>query len=248
MNRAELDMRNPFYFGCMMVKQGHADGMVAGVTVNYPDVLRPALQTIGPKPGKRLVAGMYMLQYNEQYYFMADCAVNVSPTAEDLAEMAIMAAEQVRKLQFEPRIAMLSFSNFGSVKSPEVTKVTQAVEIVKKSHPDLNIDGPFQADVALDQEMINQYFPFSTLKNPNLLIFPNLDAGNIALKLLRKLSQVHDVGPIIFGLDKPIHLLTRDSEVTNIVNIAAIACVDAQIQEQGVQELPLSAKKYIFTL
>lgn len=227
-SRAENDMRNYFYFGAMMVQQGHADGMVAGVTVNYPEVLRPALQIIGPRSGGRLAAGMYLLQHKNQLYFLTDCAVNVHPSAEDLAEIAIMTADQVKLMQFEPRVAMLSFSNFGSVRTPETTKVAKAVEIINRLRPDIMADGPIQADVALDMDLLQTHFPFSKLqKRPNVLVFPNLDAGNIGMKLLRKLSSAHTIGPIVMGLAKPIHLVTRDTEVNNIVNITAIAGVDA---------------------
>ncbi len=228
---AENDMRNHFYFGAMMVQQGHADGMVAGITVNYPEVLRPALRICGTRPGGKLVAGMYLIQYQHQMYFLSDCAVNITPTAEDLAEIAIMTADQVQRMQFEPRIAMLSFSNFGSVRTPETEKVAQAVEIVNRLRPDLMCDGPIQADTALDMELLHEHFPFTRLsKRPNVLIFPNLDSANISMKLLRKLSTAQNIGPIIVGLDKPIHLVTRDTELNNIVNITAIACVDAQVR------------------
>lgn len=228
---AENDIRNYFYFGSMMVKQGYADGMVAGATVNYPEVLRPALRIIGTRPGGKLVAGMYLIQYQNQMYFLSDCAVNITPSAEDLAEIAIMTADQVQRMQFVPRIAMLSFSNFGSVRAPETEKVQKAVEIVNRLRPDLMCDGPIQADTALDQEQIQSHFPFSKLqKQPNVLIFPNLDAANIGMKLLRKLSTAQNIGPIVVGLDKPIHLITRDTEMNNILNITAIAGVDAQVK------------------
>jgi len=228
---AENDIRNYFYFGSMMVKQGYADGMVAGVSVNYPEVLRPALRIIGTRPGGKLVAGMYLIQYQNQLYFLSDCAVNITPTAEDLAEIAIMTADQVQRMQFVPRIAMLSFSNFGSVRAPETEKVRKAVEIVNHLRPDLMCDGPVQADTALDQEMLQSHFPFTKLqKQPNVLIFPNLDSANIGMKLLQKLSSAQNIGPIIVGLDKPVHLVTRDTELNNILNITAIAGVDAQVK------------------
>jgi malate dehydrogenase (oxaloacetate-decarboxylating)(NADP+) len=229
MTSAENDLRNYFYFGAMMVKQGLADGMVAGTTVNYPEVLRPALKTIGIRHGGKRVAGLYVLQHQHQLYFLSDCAVNINPSAEELAEIAILTANQVERMQFEPRIAMLSFSNFGSVRTPETEKVARAVAIINQQRPDLMVDGPIQADTALDMDMLHTHFPFSKLsKQPNVLIFPNLDAANISMKLLRKLSAAQNIGPIIMGLDKPIHLVTRDTEMNNIVNITAIACVDAQ--------------------
>jgi malate dehydrogenase (oxaloacetate-decarboxylating)(NADP+) len=228
---AENDLRNHFYFGAMMVQQGYADGMVAGSTVNYPEVLRPALRVVGTRQGGNLVAGMYLIQYQHQLYFLSDCAVNITPNAEELAEIAIMTADQVQKMQFEPRIAMLSFSNFGSVRAPETDKVAEAVQIISRLRPDIMADGPIQADTALDMDLLQEHFPFTKLKKrPNVLIFPNLDSANIGMKLLRKLSTAQNIGPIMVGLDKPIHLVTRDTELNNIVNITAIACVDAQVR------------------
>ena len=229
LSRAQLDLRNYFYFGSMLVKEGLADGLVAGISVNYPEVLRPALQTIGPRKGGRLVAGMYLIQQQNDQFFFADCAVNVNPNAEDLAEIAIMTAAELEKWHIEPRIAMLSFSNFGSVQVAETIKVQQAVERARSLRPDLMIDGPMQPDVALDPGFIGEYFPFAELKGkPNLLIFPTLDAGNISLRLVQKFGSGNYIGPVLVGFAKPIHLLTRHMDVNNIVNLASIACVDAQ--------------------
>lgn len=228
-NRAELDLRNYIYFAAMMLKEGHADAMMAGLSVSYPEVVTPAMQIIGPKAGGRLIAGMYMVEQANQLYFLADCIVNPNPGAEDLAEIALMAADEVEKMQMEARIAMLSYSNFGSIRLPETEKVAQAVDIVAEKRPGLMIDGPMQADVALDQDFRREYFPFSKLtQRPNILIFPNLDAGNTSLKMIRKLSNANYIGPILIGLDKPLHLLIRGTEVGNIINLATIACVDAQ--------------------
>ena len=223
----------------MMVHQGHADGMVAGVGVSYPEVLTPAIQVIGPREGGRLIAGLYMLEHNHRLYFFADCTVNVNPTAEDLAEIALMAADQLERLQLEPSIAMLSFSNFGSVLVPESEKVARAVELARRQRPSLMIDGPMQADVALDLDFLKENFPFANLnKRPNLLVFPNLDAGNTSLKLVRKLIKAHYIGPILIGLKKPIHLLARGVEVNMIANMTAIASVDAQqVEERMKKEL-----------
>ena len=232
--QARAELRNPFTFGTMMVKQGDADGMVGGVSVNYPEVLRPALEVIGPRKGGRLVGGMYMLLHEHQLYCLADCAVNVNPNAEDLAEIALMAASELDRLQLTPRIAMLSFANFGSVRAPESEKVSEAVRIIKEQRPYLVVDGPVQADVALDSKMMQEHFPFSELHSqPNLLVFPNLDAGNISLKLLQKFSNAHSMGPIMMGMDKPVHLVVRGSDVGSIVSLAAIACVDAQNVAKG---------------
>ena len=231
---AEISMRNNFYFATMMVHMGHADGMVAGETVSYPEVLRPALKIIGPKPDHNLVAGMYMLQHERRNYFFADAAVNINPTADELALITVMAAEEMERLHMEPRVAMLSFSSFGTVRAPETEKINRAVELVRQMKPGMPVDGPIQPDLALDQEAISKIYPFADLRRrPNLLIFPNLDAGNISLRLLRSLSQDKSIGPLIIGLNKPIHLLPRGTEVNNIVNLAAIACVDAQHVEEA---------------
>ena len=228
-SRAELDLRNYFHFGMMMVHNGHADGMVAGVTAHFPEVLRPALQIFGPREEGRTVAGMYLLMHEHKLYFLADCAVNVNPSVDRLAEIALMASKELERWQIEPRIAMLSFSNFGSVRRPETDRVGRAVQKIREIKPDLHVDGPVQADVALDPELVTDHFPFADLKRrPNLLIFPELNAGNISLRLLQKLSNAHIIGPIMIGLDKPIHLATRTSSVTTLVNLAAIASVDAR--------------------
>ncbi|MCB1163361.1 NADP-dependent malic enzyme, partial [bacterium] len=237
-SRAQHDLRDYFVFGTMMVKQGHADGMVAGVSVNYPQVLKPALQIIGPRQGGRLVAGMYMLVHEHKLYCLADCSVNIAPKAEDLAEIALLAATELDRLHIVPRIAMLSFANFGSVREPETEKVAEAVRLIREQRPYLVVDGPVQADVALDQAMLREYFPFTELKGrANLLVFPNLDAGNIALKLLQKFSSAHTYGPIMLGMDKPIHLVVRGSDVSSIVNLTAIATVDAQTVAHREQQL-----------
>ena len=226
---AAISLKNYFYFGTMMVQVGHADSMVAGVSVHYPEVLRPALKIIGPKKGRNIVAGMYMVQHERKNYFFADAAVNINPTAEQLCEITLMAAEEMERMQMEPRVAMLSFSNFGSVRAPETEKIMQAVEMVRMRRSDIPVDGPVQPDFALNPEMLAELFPFADIRRrPNLLIFPNLDAGNISLRLVRHLSHANSIGPIIIGLAKPIHLLPRDTDVNNIVNLAAIACVDAQ--------------------
>ncbi len=233
---AALSLKNYFYFGTMMVKSGHADAMVAGVSVNYPDVLRPALKIIGAGRGHKFVAGMYMVQHERKNYFFADAAVIINPSAEQMAEIALMAIEELERMRIEPRVAMLSFSNFGSVRCPETEKVRKAVEMVKAARSDIPVDGPVQPDVALDQDKVEAYYPFADIhRRPNLLIFPNLDAGQISLRLIRKLSPAHTLGPIMIGFDKPIHLLPRDAEVSNIVNLAALASVDAQKIVEGVR-------------
>jgi malate dehydrogenase (oxaloacetate-decarboxylating)(NADP+) len=229
LSRAALDLRNYIHFGIMMVKQGHVDGMVAGVSTNFPEVLRPALQIVGTSKKNRLAAGLYLIFHNRRLYFMADCAVNISPDEKDLAEIALLSAMELERLQIEPQIAMLSFSNFGSVRCDETNRVGKAVNIIKEARPDLMVDGPIQADIALDIDLIREHYPFSSItKRPNLLIFPDLNSGNISLRLLKKIGKVHSIGPIMMGLDKPIHMLVRGDDVNRIVSLASIACVDAQ--------------------
>ncbi len=228
-SRAIKDMQDPMRFGLMMVRVGDAEGLVGGISRNFPDVVRAGLQIIGTKNPQGIIAGMYLVQDGHKTYFFADCAVNISPTAEELSEIAIMAARQLQTLHIEPRVAMLSFSNFGSVRVPEVEKVSQAVDLVRQKFPELTIDGPVQADAALDREFIRKHFPFADLHTqPNLLVFPDLNSSNISLKLLSKMCKVRSIGPIMMGLAKPVHFIIRGSSVTNIINMAAVACRDAQ--------------------
>jgi len=235
---AELDIRNYFYFGTMMVHEGKADALIGGITVNYPDLLRPALKIVGPDAGQRVVAGMYMVMHHNRLYCLSDCTVNIDPTAEELAEIALLSAREMEFLQIEPCVAMLSFSNFGSVRSKETEKITRAIDLFRSARPDIPIDGPVQADYALNPEALRQHFPFTRLqKRPNLLIFPSLDAGNISLKLLGALSSAHQTGPIMLGLQKPIHLITRRSDVHQIVDLAAIASVDAHTVSSGMRTM-----------
>ena len=227
---AEVAILNPNIFGSMMVRLGHADALIGGVTQHYPDVIRPALQVISVREGFRKVAGVYLvITQKGDLYFLADATVNIEPSAEDLAEIAITASEAARRFDVEPRVAMLSFSNFGSARHPLSEKVRRAVEIVRHRAPDLVVDGEIQADTAVMPDAIERTYPFSTLRGgANVLIFPNLEAGNVAYKLLAKLGNAELIGPILMGLSKPVHVLQRDSEVNDIVNVAAIAVVDAQ--------------------
>jgi malate dehydrogenase (oxaloacetate-decarboxylating)(NADP+) len=216
-------------FGSMMVKTGDADGLIAGVNYHYPDTIRPALQAIPFKKDSKVVAGLYMMVFKNDVIFFADTTVNIEPTTEELAEIAILAADKARNFDIEPRIAMLSFSNFGSVRHPLAQKVSQATEIVKKKRPDLEIDGEMQADTAVVPEILNGTYDFSDLKGKaNVLIFPNLEAGNIAYKLMSRLGGAEAIGPILMGMSKSIHVLQRNCEVNDIVNMTAIAVLDAQ--------------------
>lgn len=211
-----------------MVNVGDADAMVAGLTQHYPDTIRPALQAIRVKTGAR-VAGVYMMVFQNDIKFFADTTVIIEPTAEDLADIAIQTAEVARRFNVEPRVAMLSFSNFGSTRHPLSEKVRRATELVLERAPDLDVDGEMQADTAVVGEILTETYPFSRLKQPaNVLIFPCLEAGNIAYKLIQRLADAEAVGPILVGLNKPVHVLQRGAEVDEIVDMAAIAAVDAQ--------------------
>lgn len=233
-SEARTLMRNPTVYGAMMVRKGDADALIAGVTQHYPDTIRPALQIIQMRDGVSRVSGLFMMILKDKVYFFADTTVNIEPTAEELAEIAICAAEVARRFHIEPRIAMLSFSNFGSAKHRFVEKVRRATEIVRERAPDLMVDGEMQADTAVVPELIEEHYPFSTLKGgATVLIFPDLQSANIAYKLVQRLGGAEAIGPILMGMRKPVHVLQRGCDVKDIVNIAAIAVVDAQELEQG---------------
>ena len=221
---------NPTTFGSLMLRLGDADALIGGLTTHYPDTIRPALQVIDVRPELKRVAGVYVLiTPKSDIYFLADATVNIEPTAEDLAEIAIMTAEKAHRFNQEPRVAMLSFSNFGSTRHPLAEKVRRAVDLVRQHAPGLMIDGEMQADTAVVPQIIDETYPFSTLKGgANVLIFPNLEAGNIAYKLLQRIGGAELVGPLLTGLSKPVHVLQRGSEVNDIVHVAAVAVVDAQ--------------------
>jgi malate dehydrogenase (oxaloacetate-decarboxylating)(NADP+) len=227
---AESRILNPVTFGSMMVRLNDADAIVGGLTTHYPDTIRPALEVIEVRPEVHKVAGVYVLiTAKGDLFFLADATVNIEPTAEDLAEIAIMAAEKCRRFNQEPRVAMLSFSNFGSTRHPLSDKVRHAVELVRQRAPGLMIDGEMQADTAVVPQIIDETYPFSTLKGgANVLVFPNLEAGNIAYKLLQRIGGAECIGPLLTGLSRPIHVLQRGSEVNDIVHVAAVAVVDSQ--------------------
>jgi malate dehydrogenase (oxaloacetate-decarboxylating)(NADP+) len=228
---AELIL-DPNYFGAMMVRMGDADALIGGLTKHYPETIRPALQIIEVREGIHKVAGMYVLiTETGGIYLLADATVNIEPSAEDLADIAMLAAETARRFDVEPRIAMLSFSNFGSTRHHLADKVRLATEIVRHKLADLIIDGEMQADTAVTPEILAQDYPFSLLKDAaNVLIFPNLESGNIAYKLLSRIGRAEAIGPILMGMSKPVHVLQRGSEVNEIVNMAAIAVVEAQVK------------------
>ncbi|KAA3655982.1 MAG: NADP-dependent malic enzyme [Calditrichaeota bacterium] len=232
-------IRNYSTFATMMVEMGDADGLVAGLTQHYSDVIRPALQIIGVRPDVHRVAGMYMMILKDQIYFFADATVNIEPTAEDLAKIAIMSANTVRRFGVEPKIAMLSFSNFGSSRHPLADKMCQATELVRQFDMNLLIDGEMQADTAVVPDIIEDVFPFSELAGKgggNVLIFPNLEAGNIAYKLLQRLGGAVAVGPILMGMRKPVHLLQiGGNDEIDIVNMTAIAVLDSQSEDESMR-------------
>ena len=219
---------DPIYYGLLMLQAGRADALVAGEEVDYPDSIRPALEVIGVEPGRKHVSGIYMMIFRQQTLFFADTTVNIDPDAETLAEIATATAGFVTRLGIEPRVALLSFSNFGSVKHPAAAKVQQAVALLHEREPDLQVDGEMQADTAVVERILTKVYPFSKLRGPaNVLIFPDLNAANTAYKLLARLGDAQAIGPILVGMDRPVHVLQRLSEVPDIVNMAVIAAVDA---------------------
>jgi malate dehydrogenase (oxaloacetate-decarboxylating)(NADP+) len=223
-------MRERNYFGCMMVETGEADALISGLTRKYPDTIRPALHVIGMEEGAKRVAGMYIINTKRGPLFLADTTVNFNPTAEELAEITIMVAKEVRLFNIAPRIAMVSYSNFGSSPTPEAQLVSKARELVKKMDPTLIVDGEIQAAMAFNQEILKDSYPFSELvgEEVNTLIFPNLSAGNIAYNLLQEVAGFDAIGPILLGMKKPVHILQLGSTVRQIVNMVNIAVVDAQ--------------------
>ncbi|HZE84111.1 MAG TPA: phosphate acyltransferase, partial [Puia sp.] len=225
-------MRDRNYFGCMMVETGEADAMISGLTKNYPDTIRPALQAIGTEDGVQKIAGMYLLLTKKGPLFLADTTVNFNPTAEELADITLLVAREVQNFNLTPRIAMLSYSNFGTSNSPEARLVAEAKKIVKQRDPSLIVDGEMQASVALNNELLKENYPFSELvdQEVNTLIFPNLAAGNVAYNLLKEVGGADAIGPILLGLKKPVHVLQLGSTVRNIYNMALVAVVDAQIK------------------
>jgi malate dehydrogenase (oxaloacetate-decarboxylating)(NADP+) len=220
-------IRQPNLFGLMMVHQGDADAFASGLTYEYPEVIRPALQIFHTYPGVRRAAGAYVVVVKDETYIFSDATVNIDPSADDLAEIAVLAADFAARLNLTPRVAMLSFSNFGSVQHPLSEKVRRATELVHTRRPDLIVDGEVQADVAVVPELIEGRFPFSPLRGANVLIFPSLEAANIAYKLLSRLGGAQTIGPVLLGLDAPVHVLQAGDDVDEVVSIAAMAVMDA---------------------
>ncbi|MGQ0721544.1 MAG: NADP-dependent malic enzyme [Candidatus Eiseniibacteriota bacterium] len=232
LQEARQMLKNPTAYGAMMVRRGDADALVAGVSQHYPDTLRPALSIIEMREGVSRVSGMFLIILKDRLYFLADTTVNIEPTAEQLAEIAELGAEVARRFHVTPRVAMISFSNFGSVRHPLVDKVKEAVEIVRRRAPHLEIDGEMQADTAVTPQLVEENFPFCRIKEgANVLIFPDLQSANAAYKLLQRLGGAEAIGPILMGMRKSVHVLQHGMTVRDIVNMTAIAAVDAQARE-----------------
>ncbi len=229
---AKKTMRERPYYGCMMVNRGQADAMVSGLTRKYPDTIRPALEIIGMEKNAGRVAGLYIMLTKKGPLFFADTTLNFNPTEDELVEITLLTAKAVEHFNIKPRIAMLSYSNFGSSPSPEALRVSNAVARIKASHPELVIDGEVQAGVAFNKDLLRENYPFSDLVNdpPNVLIFPNLAAGNIAYHLLQEVGGAEAIGPILLGLRKPVYVLQLGSSVRQIVNIIAMAVMEAQVK------------------
>jgi malate dehydrogenase (oxaloacetate-decarboxylating)(NADP+) len=243
LNRYEAfkSMKDRIHFACMMLQTGEADAVISGLTKNYPETIRPALQVIGTEPGTKKIAGMYILLTKRGPLFLADATVNFNPTAEELADITLLVAKEVRTFNMRPRVAMLSYSNFGSSNSPEANLVREARAIVKKKDPQLICDGEMQGIMAFNKEILKDNYPFCELidvGDVNTLIFPNLSSGNIAYNLLQEIGGAESIGPILLGMNKPVHVLQLGSSVQSIVNMVIIAVVDAQLKckDCNVQE------------
>ena len=236
-NKYEVNkkMKDRNHFGCMMVETSDADAMISGLSRNYPDTIRPAIQIIGTEDGVSKIAGMYIMLTKKGPLFLADTTVNFNPTSEELADITLLVAKQVKALGITPRIAMLSYSNFGSSETPEAITVRNARSIVKKRNPSLIVDGEMQGIVAFNKDILRDNYPFSELVHNgdvNTLIFPNLSAGNIAYNLLQEVGEADAIGPILLGLKKPVHVLQLGSSVRSILNMVMIAVIDAQSKMQ----------------
>lgn len=227
---ARWNMYKPIFFGCGMIEAGQADAVVAGIEANYPEILRPALQVVGPRTASGRVAGLHMVALpRRELLFFADTTVNIQPSAEQLADIALLSARFVEDLGITPRIAMVSFSNFGSARHPKSRRVAEAVALVREQRPELEIDGEMQADTALDPQKLHDVYPFSNLQGAaNVLVFGSLAAANAAYKLMGQLGEAEVIGPILLGMAKPVHILQRGSTQQDVLNLATIASVDAQ--------------------
>jgi malate dehydrogenase (oxaloacetate-decarboxylating)(NADP+) len=233
LSAAEQAVKQPNILGPLAVKLGDADAYISGLTYDYPEVIRPSLQIFHTRPGVRLASGVYLVIADEHVYVFTDATVNIDPNADDLCEIAILAAEFAASLDIHPRIAMLSFSNFGSTRHRLSDKVREAVALIKKKRPQLTVDGEVQADVAVNGDLMRERYPFSAVSDANVLVFPDLEAANIAYKLLSKLGGAQTIGPILLGLGGPVHVLQTGDSVQDIVGISAIAAIDAQNRKRA---------------
>ncbi|MCB9947157.1 MAG: NADP-dependent malic enzyme [Rhodospirillaceae bacterium] len=222
--------RRPNYFGLLMVQCGDADAFISGLTTNYVEALRPAFQVIGMRPEVRRAAGLFIMIVRDRVFFFADCAVNIQPTSEELADIAELSAEVATNFDIQPRIAMLSFSNFGSVAHPAPQTVARAVDILKKRQPHLQVDGEMTADAAVVPELFDRLYSFSRVREANVLIFPDLNAANASYQLMQRLGGAEAIGPVLLGMSRPVHILLPSDDVRDIVNMSAIAVVDAQMR------------------
>jgi malate dehydrogenase (oxaloacetate-decarboxylating)(NADP+) len=229
--KARSLLRDRNYMGPMMLHAGDGDAFISGLTFEYPEVVRPALQIFHTRKGSRIASGVYLVIVKGRVYLFTDATVNIDPDAETLAQIAILAADFARALDIDPKVAMLSFSNFGSTPHPESQKVRQAVEIVCQERPDIVIDGEMQADAAVVPEIVEGRYPFSRVKDANVLVFPDLDSANIAYKLLGRLGGAETIGPILLGMGAPVHVLQAGDDVEDIIAITAVAVMDAQSRE-----------------
>ena len=226
--RAHEQTVNPNVFGPLMVTSGDADAFVSGLTYNYPDVLRPALKIIGTGDDVRIISGVYLMLVRNRPYFFSDATVNIDPSSEDLAEIAINASSVAETFGITPRVAMISYSNFGSTRTPDSKRVKKAVELVRERRPELVVDGEMQVDTAVVPELAEENFRFSRIRDANVLVFPNLDAANAAYKLLARLGGAQAIGPILHGMAKPVHVIPTGATAREIVNMAALAVVESQ--------------------
>lgn len=225
-NDALMIMREPNVFGTMMVKLGDADAFISGLTHDYPEVIRPSLHIHHTAQGTARAAGVYLIIVDDRVYLFTDATVNIDPSAEDLVEIACLAADYAKQLEIEPRVAFLSFSNFGSTPHPLSDKVRRAVELTKSRRPDLVVDGEMQADTAVVAKLVENRYPFSNVKDANVLVFPSLESANIAYKLLARLGNAKAIGPILLGMGAPVHVLQTGDDVNDIVQIASVAVMD----------------------
>ena len=244
MNQAVKRVKDPNVFAPMMVKNGDAEASVSGLTYEYPEVIRPALQIHHTQNGAARAAGVYIMIVEDRVFLFTDATVNIDPTDEDLAEIACLAADFAKQLEIEPRVAFLSFSNFGSTPHPLSDNVQRAVRLVKARRPDLVADGEMQADTAAIPEIVDERYPFSAVKDANVLVFPSLESANIAYKLLARLGKAKAIGPILLGMGAPVHVLQTGDEVNHIVQIAAVAVMDSMSRQgKPIGKVSKSRKK-----